>query len=398
MQYAHWAYGCFMNIKILLIIAALSAFGPLAVDFYLPSFPAMAQAFDTDVGHIQHSLSIYFLGLALGQIIYGPLADRFGRRVPMLIGVGLFCLSSLACAFAQNLEWLVGLRLAQALGGCAGMVIGRAVTRDLCDPVNSAKVFSQLMLIMGAAPMLAPVGGAALLKYFGWESIFICLAVFSGLCWLAVLIALPETLDKSVPPAPLLSAIGSYQSLLLDRTFMGYVLSGGMAMAAKFAYISGSPFVLIELFDLSPESYGWIFGLNAAGFVLGAQINTRLLKYQSPDYWLIRVVWLFSALCAAPIVSLVLWPTNPWPIVASLALALSVLGLIIPNAMVGAMAPHGRIAGSASALMGSLQFSLAASASMAVALLHNHTAWPMLGVMLVCALASLAATYLTQKT
>lgn len=387
-----------MTIKILLIIAALSAFGPLAVDFYLPSFPAMAEAFATDVGQIQHSLSIYFLGLAVGQIIYGPLADRFGRRLPMLIGVGLFCVSSLACALAQSLEWLVALRLAQALGGCAGMVIGRAVTRDLCDPINSAKVFSQLMLIMGAAPMLAPVGGALLLNAFGWESIFICLAVFSGLCWLAVLLALPETLDKSVPPAPLSSALGSYKKLLTDRTFMGYVFSGGMALAAKFAYISGSPFVIIELFGLSPEQYGWIFGINAAGFVLGAQINTRLLKYKGPDYWLLRSVWLFGVFCTLPLLSLLVWPDSPWPIIASLAIALSVLGLIIPNAMVGAMAPHGRIAGSASALMGSLQFSIAAAASMAVAVLHNHTAWPMLEVIIGCAAASLAATYLTQKS
>jgi DHA1 family bicyclomycin/chloramphenicol resistance-like MFS transporter len=385
-----------MTRTILFIVAALSAFGPLAVDFYLPSFPAMATAFSTDVGNIQHSLSSYFIGLAIGQIIYGPLSDRFGRRIPMLVGVGLFTLTSLACALASDLQWLIGLRFVQALGGCAGMVIGRAITRDLCDPINSAKVFSQLMLIMGAAPMLAPLGGALLLEQFGWESIFICLAVFSGCCWVAVLVGLPETLNPHEPPAPLRGALKAYGRLLRDKVFMGYVFSGGMALSAKFAYISGSPFVFIELFELSPEQYGWLFGANAAGFVLGAQLNSRLLNYQSPDYWLIRVVWAFILCTAVPLFSLLMLPDSHWPILISLSLALSVLGLLTPNAMVGAMAAHGRIAGSASALMGCLQFSLAALASMMVASLHDGSAWPMLWVIFGCALLSLVATKVTQ--
>ena len=386
-----------MTLKILLIIAALSAFGPLAVDFYLPSFPAMAEAFDTDVGQIQHSLSVYFIGLALGQIIYGPLSDRYGRRIPMLVGVGLFTLSSIACALASSLEWLVALRFLQAMGGCAGMVVGRAVTRDLCDPITSAKVFSQLMLIMGVAPMLAPVGGAYLLRVFGWESIFICLALFSGLCWLWVLTSLPETLDTREPPAPLASALNAYGFLLTDKTFMGYVFSGGMALAAKFAYLSGSPFVFIELFGLSPENYGWLFGLNAAGFILGAQLNARLINYRGTDFWLIRVVWLFLACTAIALIALALLPKPLWPVLASTTLALAFLGLITPNAMVGAMAPHGRIAGSASALMGCLQFGLAALASFLVAQFHNQSAWPMLVVMAGCALFALIATLLTQR-
>lgn len=386
-----------MTNSILFIIAALSAFGPLAVDFYLPSFPAMATAFSTDVENIQHSLSSYFIGLAIGQIIYGSLSDRFGRRIPMLVGVGIFTLTSLACALATSLEWLIGLRFLQALGGCAGMVIGRAVTRDLCDPINSAKVFSQLMLIMGAAPMLAPLGGALLLERFGWESIFISLAIFSALCWVAVLVGLPETRDPNEPPAPLSGALRAYGTLLCDKPFMGYVFSGGMALAAKFAYISGSPFVFIQLFGLSPEQYGWLFGINAIGFVIGAQLNARLLNYQSPDYWLIRVVWLFIICTATPLVCLLLMPGNFWPILLSLTLALSALGLLTPNAMVGAMATHGRIAGSASALMGCLQFTLAALASALVATLHDGTAVPMLGVIFGCALLSLAATEVTRR-
>src|SRR6218665_1309966 len=148
-----------MNLRILLILGALSAFGPLAIDFYLPSFPTLAQAFGTDVEHIQLTLAAYFSGLAIGQLVYGPLTDKFGRRMPLLVGVVLFTLASAACAMAPNLEWLIGARFVQALGGCAGMVISRAVIRDLCDPLASAKAFSQLMLVMGVAPILAPFGG-----------------------------------------------------------------------------------------------------------------------------------------------------------------------------------------------------------------------------------------------
>ena len=159
-----------MPLRILLILGALSAFAPLAIDFYLPSFPTLARVFATDVEHVQLSLAAYFVGLAIGQLAYGPLADRFGRRKPLLVGVLLFSLASLACALAPSLEWLIAARFVQALGGCAGMVVSRAVVRDLCDPIRSAKVFSQLMLVMGLAPILAPLGGGLLLSTLGWPA------------------------------------------------------------------------------------------------------------------------------------------------------------------------------------------------------------------------------------
>jgi len=170
-----------MPFNILLILGGLSAFGPLAIDLYLPAFPAMASSFGTDIEHIQLSMSVYFLGLASGQIFYGPLADRFGRRKPLLFGIALFALASLACALAPTLEWLLAARFAQALGGCAGMVVTRAVVRDLCKPIDAAKAFSQLMLVMGVAPILAPLGGGLFLKLGGWPLIFLFLAAFSSL-------------------------------------------------------------------------------------------------------------------------------------------------------------------------------------------------------------------------
>lgn len=176
-----------MPLRLLLILGGLSAFGPLAVDLYLPAFPAMAASFATDTEHVQLSLSVYFLGLAIGQVFYGPVADRFGRRKPLLFGIGLFTLASLACALAPTLEWLLAARFAQALGGCAGMVVNRAVVRDLCSPIESARVFSKLMLVMGVAPILAPLVGGWLMLLGGWQSIFGFLTLFSAAFLLSTL-------------------------------------------------------------------------------------------------------------------------------------------------------------------------------------------------------------------
>lgn len=229
-----------MNFRTLLILGALTAFGPLAIDFYLPAFPTMALAFGTDEKHVQLTLSAYFFGLSIGQLAYGPLADRFGRRIPLLIGLTLFTLASVACAYAPNLDWLIGARLVQALGGCAGMVIARAVVSDKCDAVGSAKVFSQLMLVMGLAPILAPMLGGLLVNTTGWQSIFLVLTGFSALAGLAVALGLPESLPAHVPRQPLSGALRQYGRLLADPVYMGHALTGGIAIAGMFAYIAGS--------------------------------------------------------------------------------------------------------------------------------------------------------------
>ncbi|MHA6492501.1 Bcr/CflA family multidrug efflux MFS transporter [Pseudomonas borbori] len=373
-----------MPLRLLLILGALSAFGPLAIDFYLPSFPTLAQVFVTDIEHVQLSLAAYFVGLAIGQLLYGPLADRFGRRKPLLAGVSLFTLASLACALAPSLEWLIAARFVQALGGCAGMVVSRAVVRDLCDPITSAKVFSQLMLVMGLAPILAPLAGGILLSSFGWPSIFLCLTLFSALCLIGVALWLPETLSTATPVAPLRGALGEYRRLFGDLPFLGYALSGGFAMAGMFAYIAGSPFVFIELYGVSPEHYGWLFGSNALGFILVAQLNAWLVARHGPSYWLNRIVWFYLA-CA--LVLLLVAATKPvalWPLLIPLFGCIACLGILLPNASACAMAGQGRHAGSASALLGSLQFAIAASAAAVVAALHDGSALPMALVIFCC--------------
>ncbi|WP_438307930.1 multidrug effflux MFS transporter [Pseudomonas guariconensis] len=386
-----------MNLRIVLILGALSAFGPLAIDFYLPAFPAMAQAFGTDEKHVQTTLAAYFLGLSLGQLAYGPVADRFGRRTPLLFGITLFTLASLACAYAPNLQTLVLARFVQALGGCAGMVLSRAIVSDKCDPVASAKVFSQLMLVMGLAPILAPMLGGVLVNVSGWQSIFLALSLFSAACLLAVSLGLPESLPPDMPRQPLSGALRQYLRLLGDRVFLGHALTGGIAIAGMFAYIAGSPFVFIKLYGVPAEHYGWLFGTNAAGFILMAQVNARLLAKRGPAFLLARAVWLYLLAGLALLCVAALRPESLWPLLVPLFLCIASLGCIIPNASACAMSGQGARAGSASALMGCAQFSVAAGAAALVGVLHDGSAVPMALVISLCGVLAVSVAMLTRR-
>jgi DHA1 family bicyclomycin/chloramphenicol resistance-like MFS transporter len=386
-----------MNLRIILILGALSAFGPLAIDFYLPGFPAIALAFGTDEKHVQLTLASYFLGLSIGQLAYGPVADRFGRRVPLLVGVGLFTLASLACAFAPTLEWLIAARFVQALGGCAGMVLSRAIVSDKCDAVQSAKVFSQLMLVMGLAPILAPMLGGLLVNLYGWQSIFLVLTAFSAVCSLAVALGLPESMPAAHPRHPLAGALGQYRRLLADRIFLGHALTGGIAIAGMFAYIAGSPFVFIKLYGVPPEHYGWLFGANAAGFILVAQVNARMLGKLGPALLLSRAVWVYLAAALVLLGIAGLHTQALWPLLIPLFICIASLGCIIPNASACAMNGQWARAGSASALLGCLQFSVAAGASALVGVLHDGSAVPMAMVISLCGIFAVSAAVLTGR-
>ena len=375
-----------MNLRMVLILGALSAFGPLAIDFYLPAFPAMAQAFATDEKHVQATLAAYFLGLSIGQLAYGPVADRFGRRKPLMFGVTLFTLASLACAYAPNLDTLVVARFIQALGGCAGMVLSRAIVSDKCDPVASAKVFSQLMLVMGLAPILAPMLGGVLVNLAGWQSIFLALSLFSAGCLLAVSLGLPESLPEHIPRQPLSGALRQYLRLLADRVFLGHALTGGIAIAGMFAYIAGSPFVFIKLYGVPAEHYGWLFGTNAAGFILVA-----------PAFLLGRAVWLYLVAGLVLLGVAALRPAQLWPLLMPLFICIASLGCIIPNASACAMSGQGARAGSASALMGCVQFSVAAGAAALVGLLHDGSAVPMAIVISLCGALVVSVALLTRR-
>lgn len=386
-----------MNLRMVLILGALSAFGPLAIDFYLPAFPAMAQAFATDEKHVQATLAAYFLGLSIGQLAYGPVADRFGRRKPLVFGVALFTLASLACAYAPNLDTLIIARFVQALGGCAGMVLSRAIVSDKCDPVASAKVFSQLMLVMGLAPILAPMLGGVLVNFAGWQSIFLALSLFSAASLLAVTLGLPESLPAHMPRQPLSGALRQYLRLLADRVFLGHALTGGIAIAGMFAYIAGSPFVFIKLYGVPAEHYGWLFGTNAAGFILVAQVNARLLVKRGPAFLLSRAVWVYLAAGLSLLTVAALQPAALWPLLVPLFVCIASLGCIIPNAAACAMSGQGARAGSASALMGCLQFSVAAAAAALVGVLHDGSAIPMSLVISLCGVLVVSVALLTRR-
>jgi DHA1 family bicyclomycin/chloramphenicol resistance-like MFS transporter len=386
-----------MNFRTILILGALSAFGPLAIDFYLPAFPAMALAFGTDENHVQMTLAAYFLGLSIGQLAYGPVADRFGRRIPLLTGVGLFTVASVACAYAPNLEWLIGARFVQALGGCAGMVISRAVVSDKCDAVGSAKVFSQLMLVMGLAPILAPLLGGLLVNTTGWQSIFLALTGFSALAGLAVATGLPESMPAHMPRQPLSGALRQYGRLLADRVFLGHALTGGIAIAGMFAYIAGSPFIIIKLYGVPAEHFGWLFGINAAGFILVAQVNARLLAKRGPMFLLARAVWVYLAAGLTLLAVSSLHPAQLWPLLIPLFVCIASLGCISPNAAALAMNGQGARAGSASALLGCLQFSVAAGASALVGVLHDGSAVPMAMVISLCGILVVSVAIFTRR-
>ncbi|WPN98958.1 multidrug effflux MFS transporter [Pseudomonas sp. MUP55] len=386
-----------MNLRIILILGALSAFAPLAIDFYLPGFPAMASAFATDEKHIQLTLAVYFGGLAIGQLIYGPLADRFGRRVPLLSGVTLFTLASFACAYAPSLEWLIGARFVQALGGCAGMVISRAVVSDKCDAVGSAKVYSQLMLVTGLAPILAPLAGGIMVGMWGWQSIFLALSLFSVMAAIAVAVGLPETFPAHQPRQPLSGSLRRYAALLSDRVYLGYALTGGISIAGMFAYIAGSPFVFIKLYGVPAEHYGWLFGSNAAGFILVAQLNARLLAKRGPAFLLSRTVWVYVAAALTLLGIAALRTEALWPLLVPLFICIASLGCILPNTSACAMNGQGARAGSASALLGCIQFGVAAGAASLVGVLHDGTAMPMAMVISLCGVLAVTIAMSTQR-
>jgi DHA1 family bicyclomycin/chloramphenicol resistance-like MFS transporter len=309
-----------------------------------------------------------------------------------MAGLLIYTLASLGCAYAGNVPLLVGLRFLEALGGCAGLVITRAVVRDRCGARDAARAFSLLILVMGLAPILAPLLGGAVAAWLGWREIFLLLSLYGAIGLLAVYRGLPETHDiRHEPPLNIGRVFGDYGRLLQSRSFIGYTLVGGLAFAGMFAYIAGSPFVLIQLHGIPAEHFGWVFGLNALGFVVASQVNARLLKTRSITWLLHHAIWLpalaGAVLAAAAFAGDLLLPL----IMAGFFLYVASLGFIGPNATAAALATHGQQAGTASALMGALQFGIATLMGATVGLWHDGTARPLMLVMGVCGIGALLA-------
>ncbi|HVK66644.1 MAG TPA: Bcr/CflA family multidrug efflux MFS transporter [Polyangium sp.] len=369
-----------------LILGALAALGPLSIDMYLPSLPSIERDLGTTASSVQLTLAAYFAGLGIGQLAYGPVTDRFGRKRPLYFGLALYVLASAGCALAPNVETLITLRFLQALGGAAGPVIMRAVVRDLYVGPAAARLLSMLILVMGAAPILAPLLGGLTLALAGWRTIFAVLTFLGAACLALMATTLPETSTTRIT-IELGTLARNVRALLGHRAFVAHTLTGAFSQAGMFAYISGSPFVLIDLFHVSPQRYGWFFGANALGFIASSQVNHRLLARFAPGRLLERGT-VMLAVMGAILVAIAVTGAGGLPAVAvSLFGFMSCLGYIGPNATALAMEEQGSRAGIASAVLGSLQFGIAAFASSLVGLLNDGSMRPMAGVMAACGVA-----------
>jgi DHA1 family bicyclomycin/chloramphenicol resistance-like MFS transporter len=378
-------------------LGLLLAITPMAVDMYLPALPAIGRALGADQDGVQLSLSGFFLAFAVGQLVWGPVGDRFGRRGPSLFGLGLFVVGSIGCALARDVHVLALWRVVEALGAAAATVLGRAMVRDVFDRDRSASVLSLMFLVMGAAPMFAPVVGSQILKFADWRMIFALLALLA-LLPLVPLLRQPETL----PPArrqsvAARSVAATYLRLLRDPRYLGYVAAGAGILGAMFAYISGTPFVYIELFGVGPDLFGVLFGVNIAGMMAASTVNSRLVLRVGVDRAL-RIGLVASVVFAAALFATGLTGAFGLAgIVAPMFFFLACLGLIGANATAGALADHPQSAGAAAALAGFAQFATGAFAGLLVAATSDGTPVPMCATMLALAAGGAIAYFLLVK-
>ena len=383
--------------RLALILGALTAIGPLAIDMYLPALPTIAREFGVDASVVQSSLAAYFIGIAIGQAFYGPLSDRLGRKPILYLGLALFMVSSIGCAQAESVTALIAFRFLQALGGCAPIVIPRAIVRDHFDQAGSVRMLSVLMLVMGLAPILAPLIGGQLLVNFGWRAVFWLLTAYAAVWLTVVAVLLPESLPSARRLRhPLSDVLAVYWRLARDRKFMGHALSGALIFAGLLAYISGSPVVFIELFDVPPERFGFFFGVNAIGIIVASQVNRWLVgRVETPR--IVRVVLLVAMTAGVVLVVDAYSGFGGFAgILVPLFFYIACHGFVLPNTTALAMAPHGRVAGSASALLGTLQFVLGAVAGSLIGAFANGTPVPMAAVIAGCgATAFLANRFVT---
>lgn len=360
-----------------LVLGGLTAFGPLSIDMYLPALPAMAQDLHAGDATLQLTLAAFVLGVGAGQLVLGPLSDAFGRRKPLLAGVALFVVASLLCVLSPTVELLIAARVLQAFGASAGMVIARAAVRDLFSGIEMARFFSMLMLVTGLAPILAPVLGGQLLSLTSWRGIFGALAAFGALLLIVAAFALPETLPAHRRrPARPAGVLRGYLSLLHDRVFVGYALGAGLAFAAMFTYISASSFVLQGTYGLSPQQYSLVFGGGAVGLVLASQVNGRLVaRFRQHTLLVTGLVAGTAGALAMVLASLA--GLGLGGVLPPLFVAVASVGLVMPNATSLALADHPEMAGSASALLGVLQFTVGGLTSPIAGLAGEGSALPM---------------------
>ena len=369
---------------ILIVLGTLIALGPFSIDAYLPGFENIAKDFNRTVGEIGLTLTSYFIGISIGQLAYGPIMDKFGRKKPLLIGLVIYFISAISCIYSPTLEWLIVSRFFLAIGAAAGMVAAKAIVRDIFPVEEVAGAISVLMLIMGGAPIIAPTVGSFIIESAGWKMIFTFLSVFSLLMILSVAKFLPESIvpDKSVDLKPKDVAYRYYQ-ILTHKKFWRFAFSGSFAIGAMFAYISDAPNLFMQTFDLTQKEFGILFGVNAGGLILGSQINRLFLKKYSAfniTYFNSYILIGLSAL----LLTTSFFITNFYVVTSILFLILFLLGFQNPNTTALSLEAFKKKAGRASALIGSLKMILGAFTSYLISLFHDGGIRPLALILVSC--------------
>jgi DHA1 family bicyclomycin/chloramphenicol resistance-like MFS transporter len=375
---------------LILVLGSLTAIGPFSIDMYLPGFPSIAKDLHTDIPNVALSLTSYFIGISIGQLLYGPLLDRYGRKKPIIAGVFIYIVAAVGCGLSPTIDWLIAQRFLLAVGGCVGIVGARVIVRDLF-PINEvARIFSTLMLVLGVSPIIAPSVGAYVSQAYSWRLIFGILAAIATIILICIVRYLPESRasDKSISLHPV-RIVRDYLNVLKEPKFIAYGMASAAASAGLFAYISDSPFVYMKLFDLTEQQFGCVFGLSACGVIGASQFNRFLLKTRSSRS--ISMVAVIAQLIIT--VSLIVGVLSGLPMLGVIVMIFSYLaciGFLSPNTTALAIEPFTKYAGTASALMGSIQMAAGALGSALVSHFHNGTALPMAVLLLASAIGSLA--------
>jgi DHA1 family bicyclomycin/chloramphenicol resistance-like MFS transporter len=369
---------------LIIVLGSLTALGPFSIDMYLPGFPAIAKSLHTTTENVALSLSSFFIGISAGQLLYGPLLDRFGRKRPLYFGLALYIIASFGCYFSGSIQMLIAMRFIQAIGSCAAAVASMTMVRDLFPVKDSAKVFALLILVLGASPLIAPTVGGYITEAFGWQLIFIILAAIAVLISLAVIFVLPESYPPdpsySLAPGPI---IGSFLGVLKTPQFYTYAFCGALAFSGLFAYISASPIVFMEVFKVSAKTYGWIFAILSIGFIGSSQVNSFLVKKYKSEQIVNTTLMVMVGIAVVFLTgSLQGWLGLVGTIVMIFGI-LCCVGLISPNTSALALAPFEKNAGTASSLLGASQMAIGSMVSVGVSLFKAKSAVPMASIIIV---------------
>ncbi len=369
-------------LTLILILGSLTALGPFTIDMYLPGFPAMAKDLGTDVSTVGLSLSSYFIGLSLGQLLYGPLLDRFGRKKPLYLGLVIYILASLACAWSADIESLIIFRFIQAIGCCAAAVASVAMVRDLFPVEENAKIFALLILVLGTSPMIAPTVGSYVTATWGWHPVFVILSIMGLLILVAVYTGLPESRqpDKNFSLAPSF-IINNFRQVISVNQFSIYVASGALALTGLLVYVSGSPILLMEVFGVNEKTYGIIFAVLSIGLIGASQVNSFLLKKYSSQQLIISSLYIQLLVAAILFIGTYYDFLGLVPTLCLIFLYLCCTGIVLPNTSALAMAPFSENAGTASSLLGASQMGLGALTTIVLSYYSKKSGVPMTMIM-----------------